>query len=292
MQTINSSITLLLVFGLVFFVSCNNEKVESKHNGIENKIQQEKEKDKTTIYNQEEYLNNSNKKIIVVDTICPFKTKQAKNDIKEGKLSLHFWYFNFTKTFIGENENKQMENLLSKYKIAVDTSMEDMSCIRTDGFTQFCYQSTMKKEIERKFGLKFIDSLRNSIEKNYVIKYPDKIYDMQDCDHKSIYPDKKKFKDFFVEFDEYFEKNFVYPQEYKYKNEKYFSYTDMDFIIEKDGSISNLKVESTFQNIKNEKFKKHFENYIKNRILKIKWTPASSCGIIVRSNFRNVVFHK
>jgi hypothetical protein len=182
--------------------------------------------------------------------------------------------------------------LLLKKGILIDTTFLPSSIERPEGFSRYCYQDVMRKEISKRYGSNFIDSLKSLVEKEFVLSNVDYVFDMQDCDRNSIYQDKMNFKDFFHETDIDLKKIFIYPKGYKFKNEEYFSYTNIDFVLTKEGKISNLKVESTFQNSENLKYKSYFENFIKNFIKQKRWTPAKSSGIVVNANFRTVFFHQ
>ncbi|WP_435522627.1 hypothetical protein [Chryseobacterium indoltheticum] len=47
---------------------------------------------------------------------------------------------------------------------------------------QNCYANVMRREIDKKFGSNFIDSLRNVAEIEYVKKNPDRIFNFEECD--------------------------------------------------------------------------------------------------------------
>lgn len=249
--------------------------------------------DKTvTVYNEEDLFKNKGKKIRIIDTLCLNQEHKAKEDIKNGKIYTNISEINFTKSYTTDIEYKKIETLLLKKGILIDSTFLPNCFGRPKGFKKYCYQDIMRKEILKKYGSKLIDSLKSIVEKEYVLNHIDKIYDMHDCDRNSIYPDKKKFKDFFDETKNDFITSFSYPKGYKFKSEKYFSYTDVDFVLTKNGEISNLKVESKFQNTENQKYKSYFENFVKKFIIEKKWTPAKSSGIVVNGNFRTVFFHK
>lgn len=76
-----------------------------------------------------------------------------------------------------------------------------------------------------------------------------------------------------------------YPKDFKYKNEELFSWSICSFIINEDSSISKLKIETTFQNKYNNKFRKYFEEKIKKFVLSSNWIPATSNGIVVKSQW-------
>lgn len=251
-----------------------------------------KEDNTINVYSEEDLDKNRGKKIRIIDTLCINQKKKAIEDIKKGKVYTNISEINFTKSYIIDIEYKKIETLLLKKGIQIDTTFFPDCFGRPEGFKKYCYQDIMRKEILKKYGSKLIDSLKSIVEKEYVLNHVDNIYDMHDCDRNSIYQDKRKFKDFFDETKNDFIKSFIYPQGYKYKNENNYSYTDIDFILTKNGKISNLKVESTFQNPENQKHKSYFENFVKKFITGRKWTPAKSSGIVVNGNFRTVFFHK
>jgi hypothetical protein len=54
----------------------------------------------------------------------------------------------------------------------------------------------MRQEIDKRFGKKFIDSLRTIAEKQYVQNNPNKIYEFEECDTLSRYPNDKTIQYF------------------------------------------------------------------------------------------------
>jgi hypothetical protein len=45
-----------------------------------------------------------------------------------------------------------------------------------------------------------------------------------------------------------------YPEDFEFRNENSYSWISADFILYKDGSITNIDIELTFQNKKNYKY--------------------------------------
>ena len=121
------------------------------------------------VYNQDVYTKmwtkNKKLKVTIIDTFCINQVKKAKKDIKKGKL-IYFRpnYLEFNKLSV----------LLLKY--GIETKDFNFSCIRIGGFQPYCYQEEMHKEIQRKFGKKFIDSLTEIAKKEYIIENPNVEY--------------------------------------------------------------------------------------------------------------------
>lgn len=135
--------------------SCN-EKVESnKYDKNGNLI----------VYNQEVYakmwFKNRNLKVTVIDTFCINQKKRAIQDIKKGKL-----------IYFGSDilEFKKLTLLLEKY--GIQTKDFSRSCVRLGGFQPYCYQDEMRKEIDKRYGENFIDSLSEVAKKQYIMENP------------------------------------------------------------------------------------------------------------------------
>lgn len=104
------------------------------------------------------------------DSICRIETKNAEIDIKQNKLT----YFHYFGMVVKYRSNEEMNMLLSKYNISIDSA--NYYCT-VPGELQNCYAHKMEQEIDKRFGKNFIDSLRNVAEKLYVKNNPNKIYE-------------------------------------------------------------------------------------------------------------------
>lgn len=272
---------LLIFFFLV--VSCRERE---SSNDLKNTV---------IAHNETEYYiyKDENRTIIVKDTMCPFEEKRALLDVEKGIMKIYFSYL-VRKRGLDIDYAIESSKHLSKFNILVDTTFDEysMGSVHTGLFKIYCYQDKMLAEIEKKYGTTFLDSICDLVEKEYVLKNPDKIYETTECDGASLYPGAKDFNDMLDKSKRDFFNQFKYPEDYVYKNEKYFSYTIASFIISKTGKISNLKVKSTFQNPKNEKYTDYFENEVMKFINDVKFLPATSCGIPVKSKLELVFFHK
>lgn len=211
------------------------------------------------------------------DSICRIETKNAEIDIKQNKLT----YFHYFGMVVKHRSNEEMNMLLSKYNISIDSA--NYYCT-VPGELQNCYAHKMEQEIDKRFGKNFIDSLRNVAEKLYVKNNPNKIYDFEECDTISIYPNSKSNSDFFKNYKNDFFKIAEYPKDFEFRNENdSYSWISGDFILHKDGTVTNIDIELSFQNKKNYKYSSYFTNKLKEFILNTKWIPAKSMGETVNS---------
>ena len=142
-----------------------------------------KSDDSITVYSWEEYIEaeskTPNKKIIVVDTICPSEIKRAEKDILKNKLV--YYCRNST-----DGVTKELNSITKKFNIT--TVYKLSSCIPPPaGFTEYCYESLMIKEIKKRHGKNWIDSLKIVALKSYVIKHPNEPYIENGIDLRTKY---------------------------------------------------------------------------------------------------------
>lgn len=231
---------------------------------------------KSPSQNQAEKSKTQKGKIVEIDpgnkywdSICKIETKNADKDIKQNKLT-YFHYFGMVVQIQG---NEEMNKLLSKYNISIDSAYYYCT---VPGELQNCYAHKMRQEVDKRFGKKFIDSLRIIAEKQYVINNPNKIYDFQECDTLSRYPNDKNYREFFKNYKNDFFKIAEYPEDFESRNEKdSYSWISADFILHKDGNITNIDIELTFQNKINYKYASYFTTKLKEFILKNGFLPKA-----------------
>lgn len=272
------SFKVILIIFCSLLISCNKKQERKKV---------EKKNDTIVIYNVDELFKNKGKNVKIIDTSCINEVKRALLDIKKGKL-VYYCFMGMTEMY---RSNKEMKQILSKYNIQIDSVLT--YCIpMPKGFKRNCYVSIMNNEIDKKYGNKFIDSLRVLAEKQYVKNHPDKIFPYAECDTISSYPGTKEYRDYYEKSKEDFSRNFVYPKGYQYKKEKNFSSTNVSFILTKNGKVSNIETDCSFANSKNEKFAGYFKTKAENFIKEVKWIPAKYQGINVNSEMHFCYFHK
>ncbi|KAF2082821.1 hypothetical protein DMA14_01435 [Flavobacterium sharifuzzamanii] len=211
------------------------------------------------------------------DSICKIETKNAEKDIKQNKLT----YFHYFGMVVQYRSNEEMNKLLSNYNIGIGSA--SYYCT-VPGELQNCYARKMRQEIDKRYGKKFIDSLRTIAEKQYVENNLNKVYAFEECDTISRYPNDKCYEDFFKNYKNDFLKIAKYPEDFEFRkeNDKY-SWISADFILHKDGTVTNIDIELKFQNEGNYKYSSYYTKKLKEFILNTKWIPAKSMGIKVTS---------
>lgn len=187
---------------------------------------------------------------------------------------------------------KEMNLLLQKYNLNNDsvfyygTENEDPEYIIKKSVK-------LRERIDKRFGINFIDSLRNIAEKQYVHNNIDKVFDYQECDTATRYAGAKYYVEFSKTYVLDFWKMVKYPKDFKYRNEKdLYSYMLAEFILHKDGKVSDIKTGVTFQNDQNNKYSTYFRHKLIKFIKKSKWIPAKSAGITVTSKMPLVIHFK
>ena len=220
------------------------------------------------------------------DSICKIETKKAEKNIKQNKLT----YFHYFGMVVQYRSNVEMNKLLSNHNIRIDSASHYCT---VPGELQNCYANKMEQEIDKRFGENFIDSLRTIAEKQYVKNNPNKIYEFEECDTLSRYPNDKNYSDFFETYKNDFFIIAEYPKDFEFRNEKdSYSWISADFILHKDGTVTDIDIELTFQNKKNYKYSSYFTTKLEEFILKTKWVPAKSMGVVVNSKIPLTIHFK
>ncbi|TDP59404.1 hypothetical protein [Flavobacterium dankookense] len=152
-------ILLLLIFPL--YLSCNKEKQHEQKNNLDTIIVYEYEEDEK-IFDPK----NKNKKLVFVKTSCIDNEKKAYADIKRGKL-IYFFYMNMSTTTM---EGDEMKERFANSKINIRYAFGS-GCIPAENEEEKnCYEKVMNKEVEKRFGIKFIDSIKK-IRESVKLKY-------------------------------------------------------------------------------------------------------------------------
>ena len=254
------------------------------------------------VYNPEDFITKviPEKEFKVIDTFCINETQRAEKDIKKGKLFLHDSYLDYHNTYLVKSyffgdPKKSVIQELSKFNILIDTTyipdLYDIYGEASKYFRNNCYQQIMEIETQSllaKHSLS-IDTLIKRAERQYIINHPNQIYTQVDSDRSFETP--SEYQLFISKTSNEFE-SFIYPKGYKPKNESYYSYTTADFVLMKDGTIKNLKVEATFQNPYNEKFRQYFEKELRDFVLATKWVHPKYSGLIVNCEMSFTFHHR
>ena len=142
----------IFLFALIL-VSCQQKVELKKYDANGNLI----------VYSEEVYAKmwtkNKNLKVTVIDTFCANQKIKATKDIENGKLI----YFGFH-----PREFKRMSEILKKY--GIETKEHLSRCVRLGGFEPYCYEEEMYKEINRKYGENFIDSIFKVAQKEFIME--------------------------------------------------------------------------------------------------------------------------
>lgn len=167
----------LIIFLAIFALNSCNQKNSGEKNV---KLKKYDENGKLIVYNEQEYtkmwIKNKKLNVTVIDTFCINQKAKAIKDIKNGKLI----YFGFH-----PREFQKMTKVLRKF--GIETKEHLGSCSRIGGFEPYCYQEEMQKEIDRKFGENFIDSLYTLAQKEYVLENPNIEYFSDGVDLREKY---------------------------------------------------------------------------------------------------------
>jgi len=268
---------ILLIYAIVL-ISCNKEqalKIEKPAN------------DTITVYSEFEYYKLKSKKIKIIDTACMFDERRAKNDIREGKLIytmiLGFGAYDYS--------NKEMGKLLLKKSILLDSVLKP--CMRPpEGFKWYCYAKLMNLEIEKRFGKNFIDSLRNIADKQFIENKPNYIFDFYECDTSSRYASAETYEEFLEKPKNDFLNKLNYPKMTKSEMRKQRANTEVSFVIYKNGSVGNIKLNTDYDIAKNKEYAKYFEGAALEFVKNAKWKPATYRGFNVNSEMHLNLFNQ
>jgi hypothetical protein len=258
---------VIIFFILFFTISC---KKDTKNNVIVKETETVK-----LVFNNTDskYLSKPPKS----DTLCINDIDRAKSDIdKYHKLYIKTICFGCkSKPF-----EKEIEEVLKKRKI--QKVIEDIGCVNYEGQTQGCYSGYISLKMREKYGDNYFSEIekeaesifiKNLIEKNKVVS----IYDLEDKEKPKIISQSVQIQsDYYTTI-----KGNIPVQINSYKS----LFADITFIIEKDGTISNLRVSNWVNDAVDEKFKKEL---ITTAIKTLKenynhWKPGKYKNNIVRT---------
>lgn len=233
-------------------------------------------------------------KVDTRDSNCFSEIENAKKDFGRGNFTYYNYLGHGSRTFrsmdIFQNE---IEKLGMKYELVMvgctgGTLIAKSFIPRSD-----CYKDCMSQLVNEYYGKAFFEKLEEKCDSLYVVANIDKVFEPESVDMHLIRYKKSLGKDYSAQFSDVKKELsdiMVYPDDFKYKNEEYYSSTSCYFTIRKDGKISDLSLTSTFQNKYNYKFRKYFEEKLRQFVLDAQWIPATSHGILVNSSW-SVTFH-
>jgi len=220
------------------------------------------------------------------DSICNADEKRAVEDIKNNNI-FYTHVFGMVEMY---RSNSEMDSLLASYSIK---TKESLYYCMVPSSKQNCYAGKMQEEIVRRHGENFIDSLRKIAEVSYVKKRKNEIFTFQECDMNSRYAKSNNYSEAFKKVEKDFWNETEYPAEFVFRKEKdLYSSMEANFILRKDGSISEPQVDIYFKNEYNYQFSGYFIKKLKAFVKKSKWKSATSVGIPVNSEMNVLIFFK
>lgn len=220
------------------------------------------------------------------DSLCKIETIKAKIDIKNKKL----YYTHIFGMVEDYKSDIEMDSLLNLYSIRSRNSPYFCTAPISK---QNCYADVMRNEIDKLFGVKFIDSLRNTADKLFVLKHNDDIFEFEDCDMNSRYAKTDDYSKALELVKSDFWRNTPYPDNFKFRkeNDKYSS-MEANFILYKDNTISEPEIDFSFHNEENYHYTSYFSNRLKDFVKTSKWKASTSKGIPVNSKMNVLIFFK
>ena len=245
------------------------------------------ERDTVKLYSHEDFLA----KVKVVDTACINSENRAKEDIKNGKLSLEneclLWDWKSYFKYDTVNSALKKHNIdISIVPVSVSKNIDN----KYDPFKIFkntCYEQRMRGYILDKYDLDSLHAVVKTLDKQYVLEHPDKIFLLSDCDdtHNNSPVDNLHLQLLF---------DFNFPKEYTFTKKRgvYRDSTKIEFILLKDGKIRDLKLKSFFGIKSNEKHKYYLQKEIKQLIQNSDWEIIKNCNIPVNCKVEYVFKHK
>ncbi|MBB6371892.1 hypothetical protein [Chryseobacterium shigense] len=220
------------------------------------------------------------------DSLCNAEEKKAVQDIKNNNI-FYTHVYGMVEMYRSDHE---IDSLLALYSIK---PRESLYYCTVPVSKQNCYGKRMQEEIVRRHGENFIDSLRKVADISYVKKRKNEIFSFEECDMNSRYAKSNDYSEALDLVEKDFWKTTEYPDEFAFRKEKdLYSSMEANFILQKDGSISEPKVEIRFQNENNYQFSGYFIKKLKDFVKNSKWKPATSVGIPVNSEMNVLIFFK
>lgn len=263
---------------LIGITSCSRKEVKNDTQNLNDSI---------FVYSEEQLYKTKSKKIKVKDTNCIYQQRRAKNDIKNQNLKYTLIYgFGMY-----DYSNKEFSELLSNYSIKLDSVMKPCDG-PTKGFRWFCYEETMNTEIERRFGLKFIDSLRAIADKQFIQRHPYLVLHWSECETTSRYSRAKTYDEFLTLPESDFVATLNYPKMNKRQQSKQKANTMVSFVIYRDGTVGDIETESDFKIATNIEFAKYFEKKAIEFVKTAKWKAAEYRGLNVNSKMDLNLYNK
>ena len=231
----------------------------------------------------EEFLRSYVKNPSLNDRMCKDDIKQAKKDLKKYKNIY------VTTSCFGCRRAPYADEIIEyAAKNHFKVINNDYSCVVIDGQTKGCYKTMIDLKMEKIHGKDFRQKIERAAEELMIrkIQAGTKVISIYDLPEENM--------PYFIKEDKFIKDEYILTVKTKLplKYELHTSpFMDINFIVEKDGSISHLKNENWVSGFRaNEKYKNELENIAKNKILAdySQWKPGKYKNTITRvvNNFR------
>lgn len=261
------------VFILLFIISCVDKSHEIVKDSIDiSTIRLPKKKSM-----DEKYLLNPSKS----DSLCFFSVKRAKEDMKKykGVYVQTICHGCYSKPY--EAEIKEvLKN--RNFKLGI----EELDCVVYEGQTRGCYRNYINFKMKEKYGENYIFEIENEAEKLFIknINDNDAVLSVFDLEEKEMPQSLNKGI--------YFENDYrtTLKTDLIRKNFKKNIFLDLDFIVEKAGTLSHFEVRYYHGGIKDKKLKQLIDFSIKEIQTKYNnWRPGMYKGNIVRTKIPLII---
>lgn len=235
-----------------------------------------------TLPNHVEFIEEYVKKPKSNDWMCLGDIDRAKNDlIKFKKVYVTTSCFGCDFAIY----NDEIKEFADQQQIKVLNN--DISCVVINGQTAGCYTAYINNEMFKKYGKNFRKVIENGADKMLIEKIKKgkvvSVYDLNDNDKPHLPNETKELKEGYTPT--------LFSKLPIKISDSTSLFMDITFIVEKDGSLSNLRNDNWVNEVKeNEKFKNELEKEAIQMILKNygKWKPGKYKNNIARvqNNFR------
>lgn len=224
----------------------------------------------------EEYMIQLYNKDLTQEEICLNEINRAIFDINQNKLTFFYQYgIDHHQSFAYD-----VAKILKKENISAEEYLGS-SCLKDhDSECTDIYIKLMDKEITKRYGAHFKNSILEEAYQVFHKNNPEHLHEPHVIHGTIQHLLTPEYQDFYTQIRDEFLENFTYPKNFILESSVLFS-TQARFTVSKNGDISNITVNATFENKVNKKHKSYFESELKSFLSTKKWQPVKCMGDIV-----------